>query len=104
MDQDNDLTTPRLNECLFECFPDLKASERTIAKAQKRIGWVHQTVKYAQLIQEENKSVRLEWAQKMIQESKSFDNVIFTNESTFQVEYHARKAYRQIGEQRILRQ
>ena len=55
-----------------------------------KIGWVHQTAKYAQL----NKSVRLEWAQKMIQKSELFDNVIFTDESTFQVEYHARKAYR----------
>ena len=104
MDKDNELTTPRLKECLLERFPDVTASERTIARAREELGWVHQTAKYAQLVREVNKSIRLEWVQKMIQESETFDDVIFTDESTFQVEYHARKAYRRIGEPRILRQ
>ena len=104
MDEDNELTTPRLMERLKEQFPDVKVSERTVARARQELGWVHQTAKYCQLVREANKGVRLEWAQKMIADGEKFDDVIFTDESTFQVEYHARRAYRRLGEPRILRQ
>lgn len=40
----------------------------------------------------------------MITDGEQFNDVIFTDESTCQVEYHARRAYRRIGEPRILRQ
>lgn len=40
----------------------------------------------------------------MVEEEEKFDNVIFTDESTFQVEYYVRRAYRRLGEPRILRQ
>ena len=104
MDNNNELTTIQLKDSLIERFPDLKTSERTIARARQELGWVHQTAKYAQLVREVNKGVRLDWAEQMIKENEQFDNVIFTDESSFQVEYHAKKAYRRIGEPRILRQ
>ena len=90
MDQNNEITTPRLMDCLMEQFPDLKTSERT---ARQELGWVHQTAKYAQLVREANKGIRLDWAQRMIAENEMFDDVIFTDEATFQVEYHAKRAY-----------
>ena len=40
----------------------------------------------------------------MIDEEEKFDNVIFTDESTFQVDYNVWRAYQRIGEPRILRQ
>ena len=40
----------------------------------------------------------------MMVDGVKIDNVIFTDESTFQVENHARSAYRRIGEPRILHQ
>lgn len=104
MDEDNEMTTPRLKEQLLERFPSLDASERTIARARMELGWVHQTAKYCQMVRDVNKVARLEWAKQMIEDGEQFDDVIFTDESTFQVEYHARRAYRRIGEPRILRQ
>lgn len=104
MDSDNELKTPRLKEMLLSEFPGLEASERTIARARQELGWVHQSARYCQLIRDANKQIRLEWAQRMIASKETFDNVIFSDESSFQVEYHARKAYRRIGEPRILRQ
>ena len=82
MDTDNELTTPKLKELLLQNYPDLKASERTIARARQELGWVHQTAKYCQMVREANKDIRLEWAQKMISNNEQFDDVIFTNEST----------------------
>ena len=104
MDSNNELTTLQLKDHLKESFPDLQASERTITRARQELGWVHQTAKYAQLVRDVNKQVRLEWAKKMISENEQFGDVIFTDESTFKVEYHARRAYHRIGEPRILQQ
>ena len=103
MDENNELTARGLKECIVKQFQDLTTSERTIARARQELGWVHQTAKYCQLVREANKGKRLEWAQKMIVEKEMFDDVIFTDESSFQVEYHSRRAYRRIGEPRILR-
>ena len=61
-----------------------------VARARQELGWVHHIIaKYCQLVPEANKGVQLEWAQKTITNSETFDDVIFTDESTFQVEYHA---------------
>ena len=104
MDNNNELTTIQLKDSLIKRFPDLKTSERTIGRARQELCWVHQTAKHAQLVREVNKGVRLDWAEQMIKENEQFDDVIFTDESSFQVEYNAKKAYRRIGEPRILRQ
>lgn len=103
MDEDSELTTPRLRDKLIEKFPGFNVSERTIARGREELGWVHQSVKYGQLVRDNNKKTRLEWAKKLIEDEENFDDVIFTDESTFQVEYHARRAYRRVGEPRLLR-
>ena len=103
MDVDNELTNQQLMDVLLSKFPDLKVSNRTVARARQELGWVHQTAKYCQLVREVNKQVRLQWAQKMMTENERFDDVVFTDKSTFQVEYHARRAYRRLGEPRLLR-
>ena len=45
----------------------------------------------------------MEWSKKMIADKEEFDDVIFTDESTFQVEHYHRRAYRWLGEPRQLR-
>ena len=55
------------------------------------------------MVREANKGVRLEWAKEMLKNSEQFDDVIFTDEFIFQVDYHARRAYRRVGEPRVLR-
>ena len=40
----------------------------------------------------------------MMADGEKIDNVIFTDKSTFQVENHARRAYRRIGEPKIVHQ
>ena len=99
MDKDNELTTLHLKD---EIVTDLNISESTIARARRELGWVHQTPKYCQLVREVNKGVRLDWAEKLITDNEMFEDVIFTDESSFQVEHHKSRAYRRIGEPRIL--
>ena len=103
MDVDNELTNQQLMDILLFKFPDLKVSNCTVARARQELGWVHQTAKYCQLVREVNKQVRLKWAQKIMTEYERFDDVVFMNESMFQVEYHARRAYRRLREPRLLR-
>ena len=50
MDKDNEQTTPKMMGYQEEPFPDLVASEKTVAKARHELGWVHQTARYCQLV------------------------------------------------------
>ena len=47
--------------------------------------------------------IRLEWVRKMLATKENFHDVIFTDELTFEVEYHSTKCYRRIGQPRILK-
>ena len=91
MNKDNELMTPRLTEYLIEGFPGLKVSERTVARGRQKLGRVHQTVKSTQLVRAVNKKIRVKWAQKMLDDKENFDNVIFTDESSFQRPKHTVK-------------
>ena len=62
-----------------------------------------QTTKYCQAIRDANKMIRLEWVRKMLATKENFDDVIFTDESTFEEEYHSTKCYRRIGQPRIVK-
>ena len=90
MDESNELTTLRLKEKLLERF---HASRRTIGRAHMELDWVHQTARYCQMVRDVNKVARLEQAKHMIKEGKKFDDVIYIDESTFQIEYHAIRTY-----------
>ena len=52
-------------------------------------------------MREANKLRRLEWAQKILTDNEQFD-IIFTDESTFQAKYHARRVYRRLDEPCLL--
>ncbi len=98
MDEDNETTTPRLREKLVNAYPELKVSERTVASARQELGWVPNRLSIVNLFERQiNKFVWSGQRSKMIAENETFDNVIFTDESSFQVEYHARRTYRRIG-------
>ena len=97
-----EMCSKKLKDQLIKNYADLRISERSVSRARCELGWVFQTTKYCQAIRDVHKSVRLEWAKKMLKEEESF-NVIFKPESTFQVEYHRTKCYRRIVQPRILK-
>ena len=70
-------------------------SLRTILRCRTSLGWTFRGSAYCQLIREPNKDKRLAWATDHIQDT--FDDVIFTDETTVQIETHRRFCCRKQG-------
>ena len=51
------------------------------------------TARYYQAIQESNKLKRVEWCKQCLLEEEYFNNVIFTDKSTVQLDNHCEKCF-----------
>ena len=60
------------------------------------LGWVCSRPKYCQLVRELNKQKR-EWCTERIATQENFDDVIFTDESSIQLDNHGRLCCRKRG-------
>ena len=70
----------------------------TVRRYRKELGWTLQNTRCCQLIREANKAKRLEFAQQMINTGDTFDNVVFSDESSISLEQFRRTCYRKIDE------
>lgn len=68
----------------------------TILRHRRQLGWVYRGSAYCQLIRNENKQKRLVWARININED--FSNVIWSDESSIQLDTHKRYCCRKEGE------
>ncbi len=85
--QDNDETTGKeLKKHLQVC--GIKMSQRTILKGRKQLGWNFRGSAYCQLIRDVNKQKRLVWAN--ANKDELFEDVIWTDETSVQLECHRR--------------
>lgn len=72
-------------------------SKSTVLRCRKELGWTSRGSAYCQLIGENNKKKRLAWARKHSREAKKgFKNVVFTDETSVQLESHRRFACRKV--------
>ena len=78
---DDETSAVQLHHLLNDC--GYSVSLRTILRCRTSLGWTFRGSAYCQLIREPNKEKRLMWATNHIQET--FDDVIFTDESTVQI-------------------
>ena len=102
---DDELTARKLKSKLFEKFTELHdVSLLTIKRCRKEIGWVCTRPHYCQLIRETNKLKRKEWCQKQLDNKEEFENVIFTDECTVQLDHHGRLSFCKEKEPRVLKQ
>ena len=62
--------------------------------AQRKLGWTLCGPKYCQLIWIPNQFARLEFCNRCVAEKKSFDNMIFTDESTIMLDKHGKIFFR----------
>ena len=69
---------------------------RTILRCRTSLGWTFRGSAYCQLIRHVNKEKRLEWALKY--QHDSFEDVIYTDECSVQLESHRRFCCRKKGE------
>jgi len=71
-------------------------STKTILHCRTELGWTFCGSAYCQLIREPNKAKRLDWAQQYINDN--FDNVIWSDECSVQLETHKHFCSRKRGE------
>ena len=96
MEKNDELTSVNLQKLLLETF-GVQYSISAIKKVRRKLGWVRTGSKYCQLIREANQIVRLEFAQKCMEENEEFDGVIFTDESSIWMERHGNICFRKLN-------
>ena len=74
---------------------ELYVSLATIVRNRVQLGWTYRGSAYCQLICHQNKAKRLEWARTYLH--NNFDDVIWSDEMTVQLETHRRHCYRKLG-------
>jgi len=94
MRKDDETTASQLHVILTKLGYHL--SLRTILRCRTQLGWTFCGSAYCQVIRSENKAKRLEWAQ--LHQGDKFENAIFTDESSIQLESHRRFCCRKKGE------
>ena len=88
---DDELTARKLRRKLSEMFPDFPdVLISTIKRCRKENGWVSTRPHYCQLIREANKLKRKEWCKRQLDANEQFEDVIFSDECTIQLDHHAR--------------
>ena len=94
MQKDDETTALELQRLLQENGIHLSCS--TILRSRRQLGWTYRGAAYCQLIREPNKLKRLSWC--LENQTNSFHNVIWTDETTVQLENHRRFCHRKRGE------
>lgn len=94
MRKDDETTAQQLRNILSQKGIDVSLT--TILRARKQLGWSYKGSAYCQMIREANRIKRLEWAIKHINDP--FEDVIWTDETTIQLETHKRYCCRKLGE------
>lgn len=94
MRRDDETTAIQLFHILKEKHHPL--SLRTILRCRTRLGWTFRGSAYCQLIRDANKAKRLQWARDNIE--IFFDDIVWTDETSVQLESHKRFCCRKKGE------
>ena len=93
MELDDETTATQLVRILEE--RGYKVSKSTIERARRILGWTFHGSRYCQLIQNANKEKRVQWALK--HRGNDFEDVVWTDESTIQLENHRTFSFRKVG-------
>ena len=92
--EDNDeLTAPKLRK-IVQQRTGMLFSESSLKVARRRLGWVATNAKYCQLIREANRVKRLDHCRQLLASEETFQDVIFTDETSVELDRHARITFR----------
>ena len=96
MNADDETTALQLHKMLSE--RGVNVSKWTVLRCRRSLGWTFRGSAYCQLIREANKQARLQWAKEYIDECEDgFLDVIWSDETTVQLETHKRFCCRKKG-------
>ena len=99
MAENDKFTAAKVKELLVEKFPTLDVSLSTIKRARMELGWTAKKTRYGPLISEANQEKRVEWCKKRVDTGDmDFDDVLFTDECTVQLESHRRITFYKKGQ------
>ena len=96
MQADDEATAVQIHSYLLQRGQRL-LSLSTILCARRKLGWTYRGSAYCQLIRQANKEKRLEWARAHLHDN--FEDVLWTDESSVQLQCHKRFCCRKKGEQ-----
>lgn len=82
------MTRPRLTAAGYLAAKNVYVSLATIVRNRSELGWTYRGSAYCQLIRQVNKDKRFDWARNHLLDE--FLNVIWTDETTVQLETHKR--------------
>ena len=94
MQLDDEMTATQLHS--FLVAKGINISLKTILRCRKSLGWTFRGSSYCQHIREANKDKRLQWV--LQNQDDHFDDVIWTDESSIQLENHRRFCCRKEGQ------
>lgn len=75
----------------------MKASLTAIKKVRWNLGWRKRGPKYCQAVREANRVARLAFCERCVETGETFDDVIFTDESSIWLERHSKVCFRKKG-------
>ena len=93
--RNDDETTATQLQCIL-ASREIYVSLATIVRNRRQLGWIYRGSAYCQLIRHTNKVKRHEWAQAHLNDD--FSDVIWSDETTVQLENHRCFCYRKDGE------
>ena len=94
---DDETTSKQLQEKLTSEGHHL--SQMSVLRCRKELGWTYRGSAYCQMIREPNKAKRMEWATQYVHEAETgFLDVIYTDETSIQMESHRRFCCRKAGQ------
>ena len=94
MREDDETTATQIQAILARYH--IYVSLATIVRNRRELGWVYRGSAYCQLIRNANKVKRMDFA--LVHLHDNFDDVIWSDETTVQLETHKRMCYRKEGE------
>ena len=103
LQQNDELTSQQLRTHLQERFPSLHVSLPTIKRARNAKGWVCTRPHYCQVVRDLNKRKRFLWCHHLKNTNEKFENIVFTDKCTVQLERHSRLCFRKQHQYRVLK-
>jgi len=99
MEADCDLTSRQLHSMVVKEYPDLSVSVSTIQRARRALGWNSKRARYCAMISDINKEKRMTWCLDHVAEGDlELSDVIWTDESSIQLESHCKTVYQKWGQ------
>ena len=96
MHEDDETTSRKIQKRLAR--RGVFVSSSTVRRSRKQQEWTLQRTAYCQLIRDNNKTKRLEFAQRVMESGDTFHNVIFSDESTISLQQFRHTCYRKVDE------